>query len=281
MAITEGISQPLAAKFLNVLRGIACDSVYATAGKTYHIGIGNTLPPDTGDFTGIEYALNGYARFQIPVANAATSWVRDKRKIWNAQTILFGPATADWLGECKSVGVFADATDTVAHIFGHIERGELVPNGNYLKYEPESLVINMTQDVEKKSEILANLQNGLLLGQSYSLPGGNAYVGFGTKLNGDGTIEEFTTATAPGYQRATIPAVAGSWSDPGLLRQITNQVEIEFENATENWPAAKVFGIFTDQVSGNIWYANKLPADAIVRKSDNVIILVDKLIIKE
>lgn len=283
--MSEGISQPEAKRRLNVLRGIQYQTAYDQTQK-YFIGLGKQQPPLTGDFTGIEFALSGigYTRFEISSALAGSFWQRSGRDVWNAQTVLFGPAVAEDWNTANSVGIFRHPTDTIADIFGHLETGMGTPIGNYLKFNPGELKIVVSQDAERKSQDLAYKQNGALLGQPYGLPGNNLYIGLGTRLKGDGDIIEFSgglSDNAPGYDRAPIVVSTSAFSDPGSLRQITNKVEIEFEDAAELWAAVKTFGIYTEPTGGVPWYSNMLPADAIVRRGDNLIVLIDGLTIKE
>ena len=279
--MSEGISQPEAKRRLNVLRGITYNTAYDDT-RSYYVGLGKQQPPTTGDFTSIEFGAGvGYSRFMINTALAGSFWQRSGRDIWNNQTILFGPAVAEDWTTAKSVGIFRHPTDLVADVFGHLEVGMPTPINHYLKFNPGELKIIISQDAERKSQELAYKQNGALLGQPYGLPGNNIYIGLGSRLKGDGDIIEFTNTNAPGYVRGTLLVSTSAFSDPGSTRQMTNKVEIEFPDAAEMWESVKTFGIYTEQSGGVPWYSNTLPADAIVRKGDNLIVLVDGLTIKE
>ena len=288
--MAEGISIELAGHYLKKFLGEDVSGLGSLSAldTSYYIGLSSANPPTTGDFTGIEFNVaHGYSRFEVTNLLAPGLWTVTDREIVNTQVILFGPCITTPWPEVRGVGIFASETATTALLFGHLETGIGTPVGHYLKFNPGSLKIQMSQDVQRKSISLARLQLQTLQNQSYSFPGNDAYVGLGTRLRGDGTIEEFQTLTsgnmtyAPGYARGLINLSTASFSDPTGVRQTTNQVEIEFEDATDHWPSAKAFGIYTAPTGGECWYANSLSSDALVRKGDNIIVLIDKLIIKE
>lgn len=282
--MAEGISQPLAANFLNVLRGQACDSPYGTG--SFYVGLGKSLPPDTGDFAGIEFVGDGYARYNINSASAASAWVVSGRTAWNTQTQLFGPATVDWAEEVKSVGIFPSLAGTVPWFFMHLVTGQNCPQGNYVKFPPNRLKFTIEATNTGKSDELAAKQLSLLLGQSYSLPGNSIYIGLGTKPAsqlGTGDIGELTSANAPGYARVQLPAATGTFTAPGLTRKISNLVEIKFQDATSNWELAKSFGIYTTATGGTPWYFGGFPPEKsiLIRRDDNIIIPVAGLEVYE
>jgi len=273
--MAEGISQPLAANFLNVLRGQACDSPYGTG--SFHIGLGKNLPPNTGDFAGIEFVGDGYARFNINSASAASAWVVSGRSAFNTQTQLFGPATVNWDEEVKSAGIFPTLAGTIPWFFMHLVTGQNCPQGNYVKFPPNRLMLTLDSGNTGKSDELAGKQLSLLLGQSYSLPGNSIYIGLGTKPTsqlGVGDIGELTSANAPGYARVQLPAAAGTFTPPGVNRKISNLVEIKFADATANWELAKSFGIYTTASGGTPWYFGGFPPERniLIRRDDNIII---------
>ena len=282
--MSEGISQPLAANFLNVLRGLACDSPYGTG--SFYVGLGKTLPPDTGDFTGIEFLADGYARYNINSASAASAWVVSGRAAWNTQTQLFGPASVDWAEEVKSVGIFPTLAGTVPWFFMHLVTGQNCPQGNYVKFPPNRLKFSIESTNTGKSDELAAKQLSLLLGQSYSLPGNSVYIGLGSKPAsqlGTGDIGELTTANAPGYARVPLSAALGTFTAPGVTRKISNLIEIKFQDATSNWELAKSFGIYTTATGGTPWYFGGFPPEKsiLIRRDDNIIIPVAGLEVYE
>ena len=284
--MSEGISQILAAKALNVLRGFSCTSPYSA--KSFRVGLGTALPPATGDFAGIEVPVTGvgYARFNIPTASAASAWLVSGRTVTNTQTALFGPAIVDWVNDVQSVGIFADPTATVAWFFAHLSTGQGCPLGNYIKFSPGELQLSLTTGTTAKSDELVGKQLSLLLGQSYSLPGNDVYIGLGTKglgQLGNGDIGEFTSVNAPGYQRVQVPATITSFSDPASGRSMTNLIELVYGDATANWALGKSFGVYATPTGGTPWYFAAFPPEqnVLIRKNDNVIIPVSKLQINE
>lgn len=282
--MAEGISQPLAASFLNVLRGQACDSPYGTG--SFYVGLGKSLPPDTGDFAGLEFVADGYARYNINSASAASAWVVSGRSVWNTQTQLFGPASVDWAEEVKSVGIFPTSAGTVPWFFMHLVTGQNCPQGNYVKFPPNRLKFTLEATNTGKSDELAAKQLSLLLGQSYSLPGNSIYIGLGTKPAsqlGTGDIGELTSSNAPGYARVQLSAATGTFTAPGSTRKISNLVEIKFQDATSNWELAKSFGIYTTATGGTPWYFGGFPPEKsiLIRRDDNIIIPVAGLEVYE
>lgn len=263
---------------INVLRGLSASPLYS------HIGLLTALPPETADCAGIEITEAGYARFQVTNLMAPTFWSNpSNRKIFNTQTVLFGPAVAEWTS-ARAFAVFEDDSSTLALACGHLDAGMGTPIGHWLKFPPGRLIFSINADAHRKGKSLADMQLKLFQGQSYSLPGNSVWIALGTKKPDPLTSDfgELKAAVNPAYIRQEYPCNATSWSDPTTVdRQITNQQEVEFPDAGDNWEVIKSFGIFTESDATEPWYMGELPGDAIVRRGDNIILPVDAIVVKE
>jgi hypothetical protein len=79
-----------------------------------------------------------------------------------------------------------------------------------------------------------------------------------------GTCTEFTTTAAVGYHRVRIAKYTDSDSNKIALRKervITNDEQINWTKAGNNWPEAKGIALYTTEVvgSGTAFYYSKIP----------------------
>lgn len=82
---------------LNILRGTAI------SGVNPYVGLFSTAPANDND-PGTELSGNGYAR-QAVTFSAPTTDAGNVRKVSNADTVTFGPATANW-PQAVAFGIF-------------------------------------------------------------------------------------------------------------------------------------------------------------------------------
>lgn len=285
--MAEGISQVKAEGYLGVLRGGTADTAYNNA-ASYHVGLLTELPPATGETSGIELTTtsSGYARYEIAIEAATSAWSTPSlRQMYNLTKIEFGPALINW-SKVVAVAIYPDATTTMADAFFHLDQGFSVIANDYLKFAPGQLVLTVDKDTSRKSDDLATRQLRIMHNEPYSLRNNQVWIGLGTEQpNANGDITELTAENAPGYARVPYDAIVANWTDPTGLREIKNALEIEFADATANWPVIKSFGIFenaaTEAEDPQPIYCGPLSKVATIYKHGNLILAAEAIVVEE
>lgn len=236
--MAEGISIPLRNKILDaVFRGTPLPAI-----ASYHVNVLQSVPPATGDCSGLEYA--GAAR--LIVQNNSANWETPSgRNTRNINVLKFSVATTRW-EPAQGVGFFLDSGATVADFFGAVDNSTALDISDRYKYNAGQLVLRYDPDGKYTSAEFAHRILGLLRGVTISSPD-NLYLGFGEQIpTSDGNIGELATA---GYARYQIPSVAGSWTVP-TAGSVTNAEVIELEWTATRDTTIRSIGIYENAAGG-------------------------------
>jgi hypothetical protein len=236
--MAEGISIPLRNKILDAtFRGVPLPAI-----ASYHTNVLTSVPPATGDCSGLEYA--GSAR--LIVQNNSANWETPSgRATRNINVLKFSVATTRW-EPAQGVGLFLDGAATVADFFGAVDGSTALDVSDRYKYNAGQLTLRYDPDGKYTSAEFAHRILGLLRGVTISSPD-NLYLGFGEQIpTSDGNIGELSTA---GYARYQIPSAAGSWTAP-TAGTITNAEIIELAWTATRDTTIRSIGIYENASGG-------------------------------
>jgi hypothetical protein len=118
----------------------------------------------------------------------------------------------------------------------------------------------------------------ILRGQNVTAPA-NVFVGL-LSANPATDADSGTEISAGGYARQQVTFSAPE-TDSGNVRRVRNSNLITFGPATENWPEAVGFGVYTASTAGEMLYWGPLDVPKTVLNGDKAEFAVNALVVKE
>ncbi len=266
--MAEGKSQLFAHNILKLLRNVPLSP---PAGG-YFLGLGSTIPTSTGVFT--ELSGNNYARIPAP----PSVWgVPAQRRISNVSELEYAIVqTAAW-PTTLAVALYEALTGGSAAMFGQLELGRTPGINDSVYFDAGDISFLESQEIERKSTLLAHLVLGLLRGDAI-LPPEQLWIGVGTARTI--TNESIQELTVPGYKRARYYPGEDFWLDPAN-RATHNLQQIIFDKAPSNLPDIWSFGIFTTETGGSPWWFGNVDQALVLKQKDKLRILPQGIVVVE
>lgn len=228
---------------LNVLRGVSF-----SVSDVPKLRLGTTLPNAVGAIA--EVALGGYLPYDLP---SNEMYAADHGKIRNATQLIFPVATASYMVQSWQITV-----GTEVFYAGHLRSGETVEIGDYFFFDT---------DLDKCFQIDEANGGGLPQCASIALRNRRLNAVFkGQPLTPQASITVRLTKTKPNpltgeaellspNAEKDYPCSTAGWTDPGLTREMTTLLPIQFDQFTADTGPIGGYQILSE---GELWYWGEL-----------------------